>query len=386
MSRGHIRRRGRESWELKFEISADGAGKRQSRYVAFRGTKRDAENELAKLIAQHAAGENVDPTKMTVAEFLERWNRDWASLHLSPKTLERHRQVIRLNITPHIGGMRVQKLRPAHLAALYATLAYSGSQTGGPLSVRSIRYVHAVLHRALGHAAGWGIVATNVATLVEPPPLAGDSEEIAILSTEQIGMLLKHLEGRTLRPIVAFLIGTGCRRGEVLALRWKDVDLEKGIARIEHSIEQTKSGLRVKSPKTKHGRRNVALALWLIAELRAHRVKQQEQRLSLGMGRTPDNLPIFATWDGKIRAPHWLSQKFAQAMKALKINAHLHVLRHTHVSQLVAAGLDVITISRRIGHASSAITLDVYGHLFANTDARAAAITQAAFEKLFSVE
>jgi integrase len=191
--------------------------------------------------------------------------------------------------------------------------------------------------------------------------------------------ILTHLRGRTLRPIVSFLVGTGCRRGEVLALQWKDVDLDKGLVRIERSIEQTKAGLRIKSPKTKHGRRNVSISPWLVAELRAHRARQQERRLSLGMGCAPDDSPVFARWDGKIRAPHWLSQKFAQAMQELGIDAHLHALRHTHVSQVIAAGLDVLTISRRIGHASSAITLGVYGHLFTNTDARAAEIIEAAF-------
>jgi len=185
-----------------------------------------------------------------------------------------------------------------------------------------------------------------------------------------------------LRPIVSFLLGTGCRRGEVLALRWQDVDLEKGTVRIERSVEQTKAGLRVKTPKTKAGKRTVTISPWLIAELRALHARRQEQRLKLGMGRVSGDSLVFARWDGKIRSPHWLSKNFAAAMKTLKIGCKLHALRHTHVSQLIAAGLDVLTISRRIGHASAAITLDVYGHLLTNTDARAAAIIEAAFIKV----
>jgi integrase len=377
---GHIRRRGEHSWELKFELGRDPvSGKRKIAFRSFKGTKREAAAELVRLIAQTDSGSYIDPIKVTVAEFLNRWDRDWASLNISPKTIERHRQAIRLHIVPHIGGLHVQKLRPADLAALYAKLAREGAQDGGPLSAATIRYAHAVLHRALGHAAGWGVVATNVAALAEPPSLIADSEEVAILTTEQIDAILKHLEGRTLRPIVSFMIGTGCRRGEVLALRWQDVDLDRGTVRIERSIEQTKAGLRIKPPKTKHGRRNVSISPWLVAELRAHRARQQERRFALGIGRAPDDSPVFARWDGNIRAPHWLSQKFAEAMRELRIGVHLHALRHTHVSQLIAAGLDVLTISRRIGHASSAITLDVYGHLFMNTDARAAEIIEAAF-------
>jgi integrase len=163
-----------------------------------------------------------------------------------------------------------------------------------------------------------------------------------------------------------------------LALRWKDVDLDKGVVRIEQSVEQTKSGLRIKAPKTRHGRRNIAISPWLITELRAHRTKQQERRLALGQGRAPDSALVFARWDGKLRSPHLVSQKFTQAMKKLKIKCQLHGLRHTHVSQLIAAGLDVLTISRRIGHASATTTLKVYGHMFSNTDEKAAAIIEAA--------
>jgi integrase len=376
---GHIRRNGAKSWELKFDVGTDPlTGKRKIRYVSFKGTKREASAELARLITQHVAGQSVDPSKATVAEFLARWVEDWAGAHLSAKTLERHRTAIRWHITPHIGGLAIQKLRPVHLVELYRKLQKSGAKDGRPLAARSVSYVHRVLHRALGHAVVWGVVAQNAAAVVSPPP-APDTE-MTILTADQIGVVLRHLNGRALRPIVSFLLGTGARRGEVLALRWQDLDLDKGVVRIERAVEQTKAGLRIKAPKTKAGKRSVTISPWLVAELRAHQARQQERRLKLGMGRAPKDSLVFARWDGGLRAPHWLSQKFAQAMSALAIDCKLHGLRHTHVSQLIAAGLDVLTISRRIGHASAAITLTVYGHLFANTDAGAAEIMEAAFK------
>jgi integrase len=375
---GHIRRRGERSWELKFELGRDPhTGNRKIRYQSFKGTKKEAEIELARLVSQNAVGEGINPSKETVAEFARRWDRDWLSLNVSPKSLERYRQIIRLYIIPHIGPARVQKLRAAHLSELYAKLLRGGGDRGRPLAAATVGYVHRVLHRMLGHAATWGIVTTNVAALVDPPPVP--DSEITILNEDQIRALLKHLAGRTMRPIVSFMLGTGARRGEVLALRWKDVDLDKAVVRIERSIEQTKAGLRIKSPKTKHGRRNVSISPFLVAELRTHRTRQQERRLALGQGKAAPDDPVFARWDGEIRSPHWLTQKFAQAMAALGIDSTLHGLRHTHVSQLIAAGLDVLTISRRIGHASPSITLDVYGHMFKNTDAKAAEIIEAAF-------
>jgi integrase len=378
---GHVRRRSERSWEIKFDLGTDSlTGKRRIRYVAFKGTKRAAELELARLVSQNAAGEGVDPSKSTVAEFADRWERDWATANVGPKTLERYRQLIRLYVKPNIGAVRIQKLRAVHLNELYSTLLRSGGRNGSALSARSVGHVHRVLHRALGHAATWGVVAQNVASLVAPPPVPDN--EIEILTEEQIGTILRHLEGRTLRPIVSFLLGTGARRGEALALRWGDVDFQKNTVRIERSLEQTKGSIRIKSPKTKSGRRNVKISPWLAAELRAHRARQDERRLSFGLGRAPDETPVFAKWNGELRSPSRLSQDFAAAMDALKIDCTLHGLRHTHVSQLIAAGLDVLTISRRIGHASPAITLNVYSHMFSNTDTRAAEIMEATFAKV----
>src|SRR5713226_5463598 len=126
---GTIRRRGKKSWELKFDIGNDPVtGKRRVRYNNFKGVKRDAELELARLVSQNAAGEGVDPSKATLAEFIERWDRDWASVNVGPKTLERYRQILKLYVVPHIGAVRVQKLRPVHLNELYAKLQRDGGK------------------------------------------------------------------------------------------------------------------------------------------------------------------------------------------------------------------------------------------------------------------
>lgn len=378
---GHVRRRGAASWELKFDVGADPVtGKRRIRYASFKGTKKAAEIELARLVSEHAAGTGVDPSRITVAEFVDNWDKNWASSNVEGKTLERYRQILRLTVVPHLGNVRIQKLRPVHLVDLYAKLLREGGRKGAPLSPRSVGHTHRVLHRMFGHAATWGVMATNIASVVEPPPVP--DEEITILSEQQIAATLKKIEGRTLRPIVLFLLGTGCRRGEALAVRWRDLDLDKGAVSIERSIEQTKAGLRFKSPKTRNGRRRISIAPSLVAELRAHRLRQQERRLALGLGRAADDDLVFARWDGGPRAPHWLTQKFALVMAGLQIEATLHGLRHTHVSQLIAGGMDIVAVSRRIGHANAAITLRVYGHMFGSSDGRAAEIMETTFAKV----
>jgi integrase len=134
----------------------------------------------------------------------------------------------------------------------------------------------------------------------------------------------------------------------------------------------------MKAPKTRHGRRAVSLAPATVAVLREHRRAQQETRLALGLGKAPADGLVFANWDGAIRSPHWLTQAWRKAMKAAGIKATFHSLRHTHASTLIASGLDVLTISRRLGHGSPVITLAVYGHLFKQIDDRAATIMEAA--------
>jgi integrase len=381
MSRGSLRRRGAQSWELKFDAGTDPlTGRRRIRYASFKGNKRDAALELARLVAEHASGAGVDPSKASVVEFLGRW-LDWASAHISRKTHERYCEIVRLYITPHIGAFPIQKLRPAHLVDLYTTLQERGGSQGASLSPRSVGHVHRILRRGLGLAMTWGVTTTNVATAVKPPPVPHG--EIPVLSHDQIGLVLRHLDGQDLRPVVSFLLGTGCRRGEALALRWKDLDLEKGTVRIERSLEHTRSGVRVKSPKTAHSRRSITIAPWLVAELRAHHARQLEQRLALGLGKPADDALVFARWDGSPHVPLWATQKFSRTMRALGIaNVTLHALRHTHASALIASGIDVLTVSRRLGHASAAITLGTYGHLFANTDSRAAEVTEALFSKV----
>lgn len=370
---GHIRRRGKISWELKFDISPDPlTGERRTRRVTFRGTKREAEIKLAALVTEIAKGEFVDVSKTTLAEFIERWLRDWAATNVSPKTFERYAELLRNHVAARIGEVRLQKLRAIDVQELYTTLIRK------PLSARTVGHVHRVLHRALGHANKWGLMAQNVGALVSPPRVA--SSELELLTPAQAQEMLKKFRGRSLYPIFVTALATGMRRGELLALRWCDVDLDGAFLRVEQSLEQTKAGLRIKSPKTKFGRRRITLPASAVAVLRDHWKAQQEIRLRLGAGKAPTDSLVFATWDGKPRSPNSLTKEWNTAIKTSGLpRVTLHSLRHTHASHLIASGLDVLAISRRLGHGSPTVTLNVYGHLFPQADDRAAAAIEATF-------
>ena len=198
-------------------------------------------------------------------------------------------------------------------------------------------------------------------------PPAVEQDEIEILAPEQIAAVLDSLRGHSLHPIVSLALATGLRRGELLALEWSDIDLDRGVLRVERSVEETKAGLRVKPPKTKRGRRNIGLPADTVAMLREHRKAQMELRLALGQGGQP--VLVFSTIEGGHLKPNGISRSWRQTCKARKLpRVQFHALRHTHASTLIRAGVDVLTISRRLGHSSASMTLDVYGHLMEGAD------------------
>ncbi len=378
MTAGHGRRRGARSWEIKFEVGRDPqTGGRKTAYRSFKGTKREAEAELAKLVVAAAVGTSVDPSRITVAEFVEQWLRDWAAGNVSPKSAERYGELLRRHVAVRIGALRLQQVRPGTLAELYAGLLRDGRDDGAGLAARTVGHVHRVLHRALGHAVAWGLMATNPTAAVDPPKVP--EAELSILRADEVRSVLSALRGRSIYSIASLALATGMRRGELLALRWSDVDLQRALLRVERSLETTRAGLRFKPPKTRQGRRTITLPSTAVAELRTIWREMVEARLALGQGKPEPDALVFATFEGEPRHPDTVTRAWINAMKAIgRPGVSLHSLRHSHASSLIAAGLDVLTISRRLGHGSAAITLAVYGHLFSNTDDRAAQAIEAA--------
>jgi integrase len=263
-----------------------------------------------------------------------------------------------------------------NLAELYGVLQRPKPEGAG-LAPRTVGHVHRLLHRQLGHAVKWGLITVNPVAMAEPPRV--QPKEITILDAAQVKSVLEALRGQALHAVTVVALGTGMRRGELVALRWRDVDLDSGLIRVERSLEQTSDGLTFKAPKTRAGRRTVAIPPAVVNALRAQWRVQQEQRLALGLGRSgPDDL-VFARADTLPWPPDSLTSAWQYAVRVLKLpKVTLHALRHTHASQLIAAGLDVVTVSRRLGHSNPTVTLNVYAHLFDKTDQRAAAILEAA--------
>jgi integrase len=367
--KGHLTRRGKNSWRFKYDVP--GNGKRETRYTTLHGTRREAEAEAAKIVASVASGLHVDPSTETVAAFVERWLRDWAVANVGNQTYEGYAQMLRKHLSSRVGKMAIQKLRAADLQAVYAAMAADG------LSDRTRLHLHRVVHVMLKHAMQWGVVPRNAADMVDAPRVR--AQEIEILAAGQIQSVREFLRDKPLYAITEVALASGLRRGELLALRWQDIDLDGAHLRVERALEETKrGGLAFKSPKTRHGRRTVTLNMSTVTLLREHWKAQQEHRLRFGLGKAGTDSLVFPDWDGSPRSPRALTLEWGKMAKAAGLTVRgFHCLRHTHASMLIADGLDVLSLSRRLGHGSAAITLGVYGHLF-KPDDRAAAIMEKA--------
>lgn len=374
MSAGHIQARGPATWRLKFEADRDPAtGKRKIQYVTVKGTKKKAQAELTRLLAARDAGAAVEPDKVSVADYMCSWIATAETATISPKTAERYHGLIEHQIIPHLGAIPLQKLRGNHIATWHATLLREGGRgapgkaSGLPLSARTVGHAHRVLHKALGDAVRRELLFRNPADLISPPKVA--AKEMKILNGDHVQDVLEAMRETAIYPQIVVLLSTGMRRGEVAGLQWGDVDLDGKKLRVERSVEKTKAGLRIKGPKTAHGRRLIALPDTAVTVLRQHRKATMETRLALGAGRLPDDAFVFGTIEGRLRDPDRITQdwkRFTAARGLPKVT--LHSLRHSHASALIAAGTDAVTVSRRLGHGNPAVTLGVYAHLFDKGD------------------
>jgi integrase len=359
---GNITKRGEGRWQLKFDARRENVV-RFTRYATVKGTYKDAQAKLRELLNSADDDTLPDPCSQTLAEYLRAWLQ---STHTqSPKTIERYGQIAEKQIIPHLGAHKLQKLKPEHVQAWHGALLKE-------VSARTTSSAHKLLHTVLNYAVWNRTLARNVASVHAAPKV--EEQELEVLAPDQISNVLAALAGHTLFPIVALDLATGLRRGEILGLQWGDIDLDAATLRVERSVEETKAGLRLKPPKTKRGRRKISLPSEAVSALRAHKLAQMKMRLTIGLGPIKPDTNVFGDIEGRLRSPHAISRAWRSFCIAKKLpRVKFHSLRHTHASALIRAGVDVLTVSRRLGHSSVAMTLDVYGHLMKGADEAAAA-------------
>jgi integrase len=368
---GSIRPQGKASWEIRLYLGRDANGRRLYKSHSVKGAKRDAQRELAKLLNSVHEGNYITPARMTVAQFLEKWLADYAEQKVAAKTFERYAELVRLHLVPQIGQHALPKLEPLHIQHAYSMLLENGRRDGkGGLSAQTVVHCHRVLRKALKHAVKWQLLIRNPAESADPP--RAEHREMSTLDEHEVAALFEAVRGTRLELPVVLAVTTGLRRGELLGLRWRDLDLEKATLAVRQSIEQTKDGLAFKEPKTRRGRRVVALPNVTVDALRRHRTDQAKRRLLLGSAYRDQGL-VLTRLDGRPMDPGETSKAFARLVVRKKLRRFsLHNLRHTHATLLLRANVHPKVVSERLGHATIGITLDTYSHVLPDMQEAAA--------------
>lgn len=329
-------------------------------------TEKEAERILRERLAQADAGGIVAPSRITLKALLEEHYLPHAKQTLRPTTYASYEIVTRKHVLPALGHLRVEKITPATLNRFYRELADAGA------SPRLVRYCHAILHRAFKLAVKWRLATYNPAANADPP--AVPRKEMQTLDADGIRRLLDAAQGDRLYPLWLLAVATGMRRGELCGLKWEDVDFEGGAVIVRRNLVMVNGRPAVQEPKTARSRRRVKLPASCLEALKAWRHEQKKERLAHGPGYE-DSGYVFTQGDGKPLRPDLLTKRHFPRLLAkagLPEALRLHDLRHSHATALLQAGTPAKVISERLGHFSTAFTMDTYAHVAPSLEQEAA--------------
>jgi integrase len=341
----------------------DASGKRR-RVRRFGKTRTEARKKLKELQQQQEQGVQLADSNVTLQQFLTRWLTDSIRPSVRPRTYEGYESIVRIRVIPRIGRLTLNKVTPAVLQRLYTDLAEAG------LSARSIHNTHRVLHKAFKQAMRWGLIPRNPTEAVDPP--RPQQTEMKTLSVADVNRLFEGTRDHRLHALFVLAVSTGMRLGELLGLKWVDIDEDKRRLFVRRSVQRTRDGLVFVPPKTAKSRRTVILTSTALAALKDHRRKQAEERLRLGAAWEDQGL-VFPNVTGGPQDPGTMSARFREVLSRLDISRiRFHDLRHTAASLLLSAGTHPKVVSEMLGHSTIVLTLDTYSHVIPTMHAEAA--------------
>jgi integrase len=349
------RRDGR--WMGRYTVQTPTGTERKSVYGR---TYKEAQKKLALAMGDAARGLVYDDENQTVGEYITQWLSDSAKHTVKATTYRTYESQIRNHIVPALGKLKLSRLTPAHLQALYAAKLRGGKKPAG------VRQMHAILHNALEQAVRFNLIPTNPASKVDPPKVR--QEEITPLSAEQANKLLDvtRNEGDRFEALYVLALTTGLRIGELLGLKWSDIDFDTRRLRVSRQLQRGQGrsgeGLIFTEPKAA-SRRTVDLPTRTVEALKRHRKRQFEETLKAG-GAYQDNALVFAAPLGTPLGPEMVTQRsFKPLLQRSGLPEMLfHDLRHTYATLLLARGVHPTYVQRALGHASIKMTLDRYSH------------------------
>ncbi len=349
---GSIYKRKDGYWVGQYGVqTADGV---KPRYI-YGKTRAAVSEKLTRALADRNGGLTFDAGKTTVGEYLDRWIEDSVRDTVRQRTYERYEQLVRVHLKPAFGRVRLGALSPAHVRALYREKLDAG------LSPRTVRYVHVTLSKALKQAAADGLIPRNAAASVKAPKPA--KKEITPLSREQVGAFFAAVSGERLEPLYVLAVTAGLREGEILGLKWEDVDLDSGMLQVRRSLSEARSGRIFEAPKSGKGR-SIRLTQKALNALREHRRRQLEERMK-SAGLWQESGLVFPSRVGTPLGGRNLNRSFKRDLEraGLPRTFRFHDLRHTCATLLLKQGLHPIFVQQLLGHGDVSLTLNVYSHV-----------------------
>jgi len=371
--RGHIVKRGKDSYSIKVSLGKDAVtGKYKAQWYTVRGSKRDAEKRLSELLHQQDTGTYIQTGKAKLADYLERWLKEYVWPNLAPRTAESYEHIARHYISPYLGNYELVNLKPEHLQQFYSTELASG------LSPQTVRHHHTMLHKALQNAVEWGLVIRNVADAVSPPHT--QQHEMQTWNEDEIMLFLDASKSTPYYEIFYLALFTGMRRSELLALRWQDIDSILGQIYVNRSVHVLKGSLvHFRTPKTAKGRRTIALTPSTLLMLAEYRKRKEVEALLLDRP-IPDSDLLFGDLEGKPVLPSTLTHAWSRIVKRAGLKPiRLHDARHAHASLMLKQGIHPKIVQERLGHSSITVTLDTYSHVAPGLQQAAANLFDEAF-------
>ncbi|NNC79856.1 MAG: site-specific integrase [Acidimicrobiales bacterium] len=362
--RGHMRQRSKGVWEIIIDVGTDPlTGRRRQRSRSFHGTKREAQREMRKLIDDIEHG-RLTGTETTFSSLLHAW-LELSADALSPTTLREYRRLIDKRIGPALGATPLIKLTTTMLDDFYRALT---TEVG--LAPASVRQIHSIIRRCLKQGVKWGWIQHNVAANATPPVLR--QKRVSPPSVEEIRELVAAAEEQNpmFGLLVRLAIATGLRRGELCGLQWADVDQTRNQLEVCRAVAATPGGAAVKSTKTGHTRR-LSLDDDTVDRLASHRRAAEDAAALAHIRLEPDAFIFSHALDAQTPLH---PDNVTGAFRRLRPNqgVRFHDLRHAHATQLLARGVDIPTVSARLGHANSSTTLNIYAHVLDANDRAAA--------------
>lgn len=375
--RGHIAKKGKRYYAIIYEGIDPATGKERRRWHPGGPRRSDAEKLLTELVKRANDGHTTPSEKISFGEYLtEKW-LPIQRAQLRPSTFDSYRRNIENHVVPALGRIPLRKLAPEDLDIFYARLLTEGKLNGGGggLSPKTVRYIHLMISKALKDALRKGSVVRNVAEAADSPKLSSQKrEEIKAWTAEELRSFLDSIRDDRLYPAFHLASHTGMRRGEMLGLRWADVDLDGALVSVRQALISVAYEMQISDVKTSFGRRVIDLDKGTVAVLCRWRKTQAEERLISG-GSYEDTGLVFGRPDGSWLHPDLFSQTFDRAVARSGLpELTLHDLRHTHASLLLRAGVPVKVVSERLGHSNPGFTMSVYQHVIPGMQAEAAAV------------